>query len=238
MKTKIEIGLKRGNLTVKSVAPTGVHGHKMWECLCGCGSTVVLRSSHLQDEKREHCSHKCTLLRSKRVKVQAGEMYGRWIVLRDSGIDKTGNSTFECKCTCGTIKQKVLAFNLVNGESKSCGCMNREIITIHGLSKDRVHRRKAANKYANANPAKMRAGKMRYLYALDQATPTWLTKAHWEEMEAFYAKAKRLTLESGIKMHVDHIIPIRGETVRGLHVPWNLQILTATENISKSNDIV
>lgn len=79
---------------------------------------------------------------------------------------------------------------------------------------------------------------MRYLYALEQATPKWLTKLHWEEMEAIYAEAKRITDETGVAMHVDHIVPIRGESVRGLHVPWNLQILTAQENISKSNDIV
>ena len=238
MKALIEVGYKIGSLIVTESAGTGKQGHKLWGCLCGCGNTVVLRSSHLKDQNRGFCGHQCPLLREKRLGVKVGDVFTRWTVLADSGNDSTGNSTFRCECSCGVIKEKVLAQCLLNGGSKSCGCIHSEIITKHGLYKTVEYRRNVANKYARGNPAKMREGKMRYLYALAKHTPRWLTKDHMKQMEDVYKESKRIALETGVKMHVDHIVPIRGKTVSGLHVPWNLQILTASENISKSNDIV
>lgn len=69
--------------------------------------------------------------------------------------------------------------------------------------------------------------------AQKNATPAW---ANIKEMVAFYKQARQLTEKTGVNHHVDHIIPLQGKNVCGLHVPYNLQVLTATENVRKSNN--
>lgn len=68
-----------------------------------------------------------------------------------------------------------------------------------------------------------------------QRTPPWLSEAHFAQINAFYSEATRLQKETGVKHHVDHIVPLKGETVSGLHVPWNLQVIPAKDNLTKSN---
>ena len=53
-----------------------------------------------------------------------------------------------------------------------------------------------------------------------------------------YKKCKELNESTGILHHVDHILPLVNPNVCGLHVPWNLQIITATENMKKGNRLI
>ena len=90
-------------------------------------------------------------------------------------------------------------------------------------------------KYQKENPHKGAAKTRKYLAAKLNRTPKWLTKQHLIELDDIYWCARESERILGYKHHVDHIIPLQGQNVSGLHVPWNLQILTQTENIRKSN---
>ena len=69
------------------------------------------------------------------------------------------------------------------------------------------------------------------------ATPKWLTESDNLLINCKYSLAKMLSRETGIQYHVDHIVPLKSKVVCGLHVPWNLQVIPATENLRKSNRI-
>lgn len=66
-------------------------------------------------------------------------------------------------------------------------------------------------------------------------TPAWLTAADLACMDLIYECAKVWSAETGVAYEVDHVYPLQGKYVSGLHVPDNLQILTASENRSKNN---
>ena len=70
-----------------------------------------------------------------------------------------------------------------------------------------------------------------------EATPPWLTKEHRHQIALIYEEALRLSRETGVLYHVDHIVPLAGREVSGLHVPWNLRAIPAAENHKKSNKL-
>jgi hypothetical protein len=74
----------------------------------------------------------------------------------------------------------------------------------------------------NAKCAAVRASRRK-------AAPPWLSKEHKTAIRLVYSVA------SVLGAHVDHIVPLAGENVSGLHVPWNLQILPPIENMKKGN---
>jgi len=87
------------------------------------------------------------------------------------------------------------------------------------------------NKRIN-NPALYTAIRAKRRAAKLQATPAW---ADQKAITAIYAEARRLQETLGIPMHCDHIIPLQGELVCGLHVETNLQVIPAPLNLRKSN---
>ena len=82
------------------------------------------------------------------------------------------------------------------------------------------------------NPEKARANyaaaTARYRAAKLRASPPWLDAGLRAQIRKIYSECPE-------GHHVDHIVPLQGKDVCGLHVPWNLQILDAKENLTKNN---
>ena len=68
-----------------------------------------------------------------------------------------------------------------------------------------------------------------------KATPEWLNKTQKLQMEKTYSIAAFFTKESGEPYHVDHVVPLQGRNVCGLHVPWNLHVIKGSDNVRKGN---
>lgn len=99
---------------------------------------------------------------------------------------------------------------------------------------------KLNRKYYNAayyrwqkrNPDKVAANTRAYLAKKAQAMPRW---ADEKAILGLYAEAQRLSTDTGIPHEVDHIVPLNSDLVCGLHVHFNLRVITREENRDKSN---
>ena len=87
----------------------------------------------------------------------------------------------------------------------------------------------ATERYRKANPGYYREYASLYTRKVQQAKPSWLS----EFDDLFLTEIYDIAVKR--RLHVDHIVPITHKLVCGLHVPWNLQLLTPFENQSKSN---
>jgi len=129
-------------------------------------------------------------------------------------------------------------------ECKSCSnTQNKATVSkeakLRGQRKYREKNREALNKkhseYKKANRHIHNAQWYRYYTKKKKSCPDWLTEEQHKQIQDIYQHARDCELVSGEKYHVDHIIPLQGENISGLHVPWNLQVLPADINIAKSN---
>ncbi len=101
--------------------------------------------------------------------------------------------------------------------------------------RERRNAEKAA--WARKNAGRVLAWSRLRQLAKIQRTPTWLTTDdHWL-MEQAYELAQIRTRMFGFPWHVDHVLPLRGNTVSGLHVPSNLRVIPGAENSRKGNRV-
>jgi hypothetical protein len=141
------------------------------------------------------------------------------------------------------LREKNNTYNAANREKRAEAERNRRLSKAEEIrAKDRARyaadpdgRKIHIRNWQLANPHKLASYNARRRAAELQATPSWLTSAQLDEIAEKYREAAELTAATGIEHHVDHIFPLRGKNFCGLHVPWNLQVLPAPENLAKGN---
>ena len=103
------------------------------------------------------------------------------------------------------------------------------------MVKNRVARNAEKAAWARRNSGRVLAWTRQRQLAKVQRTPSWLGEDDYWLMEQAYELAQLRTNLFGFPWHVDHTIPLRGQTVSGLHVPTNLQVIPGAENSRKGN---
>ena len=122
---------KFGKLTVLHSTPNRIAGSVCWLCKCECGNTKEISTTQLRSGGVRSCGCSTPMpwlqdyftTRSK--KDYAGQKFGRLTVVEDTGKKMFGARVLKCKCDCGNFHE-VPVTNLVNGRTKSCGCLAKE----------------------------------------------------------------------------------------------------------------
>jgi 5-methylcytosine-specific restriction endonuclease McrA len=115
---------------------------------------------------------------------------------------------------------------------------NKERVINAAKTRPAEQLREYRNTWKENNKVQVRADTKARRRKHREATPAWLSRKQKSEIRQLYQIAITMTQTTGEQYVVDHIIPLRSETVCGLHVPWNLRVITREENLKKSNKLL
>jgi hypothetical protein len=135
-------------------------------------------------------------------------------------------------------KEKVkAAIKKWNSENKDKMCQSaKDWYNRNKDSKDFKEKNSAKTReWAAKNPDKVLEQSARKRATKLHRIPKWLTVEDKWVIKEIYRLAKDRTKATGIEWQVDHVIPLRGKYVSGLHIPQNLRVIEKTQNLIKSN---
>lgn len=115
---------------------------------------------------------------------------------------------------------------------------NRDLVIARAAARPLSEKRVGQKAWKDRNLLWVRADTKARRRKHRQATPKWLTRKQKSEIRQLYQIAMTMTKTTGEQYVVDHIVPLRSDVVCGLHVPWNLRVITREENLAKSNKVV
>ena len=122
------VGKRFGRLTVQNEVKERKNGHIVWHCLCNCGNDVDVIGYGLTSGETQSCGcYQKQRASESSKKYLFGKIFGRLLVLYDTGKRKDKKPIWRCACECGN-EINVLSKYLLNGNTKSCGCLSEFFI--------------------------------------------------------------------------------------------------------------
>ena len=112
---------------------------------------------------------------------------------------------------------------------------NKDLVKAKAKLRDIDKQREAKRRWIANNKEQRRIYTNIRRRRLRAATPVWQTLEDRQAIRAIYERCARWTKETGVRYVVDHVIPLQGSNVCGLHVPENLQIIPHAMNVAKGN---
>lgn len=111
----------------------------------------------------------------------------------------------------------------------------RMLVDPEFYKKRRTQKNRTSLRWRKKNPGLKVAETAAYRLKLTRRVPCWMIKFEREQIRELYKIAARLTRASGVQWHVDHEVPLNGDTVSGLHVLGNLRVVRWRDNLLKGN---
>ena len=195
--------------------------------------------------------------------IVPGTKFGRLTIKEEAPRSNTAKRRWICTCSCGSAPVIISQSHLRTGHTQSCGCLKKEVTiarnTTHGLSHTLEYKRELIRKDPEKYNARCREYYARHKEEASvrhsrwcktnqekchthnaerrarklQATPAWDKEKTREVFLELSRQARALYKETGVAYHIDHIVPLKGKNVSGLHVWNNFQLIPATDNMSK-----
>lgn len=127
-------GTRFGSLVAQFSLNKKKKGSFLWECVCDCGNTKELTVSELNGGGYQSCG---CLQNQGSPRDLKGQVFGRLTALESIGKNTAGQYIWSCSCSCGNT-HNVTGTNLIEGNTKSCGCYAAEVCgktsITHGMS--------------------------------------------------------------------------------------------------------
>jgi len=181
-----------------------------------------------------------TVYKTKRSKIVVTcKKHGDWEVLASTHLGGFGCMKCANEAKRGKTSQKQSVFSLAREKAKTNGqmfylgfpckkCSNKNRYVSNNNCFDcAIEDRKKSNAKASAiNAERLKKANIYFDDACIQ-----------EKIKDVYVSAREMSKTFNSQLHVDHIIPLKGKQVCGLHVPWNLRVTSAKFNLSKSSNV-